>query len=708
MSDAQAAGSAPGGGSAGGGFGSLMGRILAGRGDVGLAVGIVIILAVLLLPLPPWLLDLMLAISITFSVMILMVALFIQGPLEFSAFPTVLLIATMLRLALNLASTRLILSRGHEGEAAAGEVIRAFGHFIMQGNVVIGIIVFSILVLVNFIVITKGSGRIAEVAARFTLDAMPGKQMAIDADLSAGLIDESQAKARRQKLEDESAFFGAMDGASKFVRGDAVAGLIITVINIVGGIIVGTAQQGLTMGEAASTFTLLTVGDGLVSQVPALMVSVAAGLLVSKAGVDGAADKILFKQFTHYPQVMGMSAGVLVIMALLPGTPMLPFLSLAGGCAFLGFTLNKQKKTAATKAAEAEAAQVAEKAPKEEPISQTLSMDHLRLELGYGLLPLINDSKGYRLTDQIKALRRQLASDMGFVMPSVRILDNMQLGSDAYMIRVKEMEAGSGTLKLESLLVMDPRGAPIDLPGEDTKEPAFGLPAKWVDKSHREEASFRGMTVVDPATVVTTHLTEVLKENMSELLSYAETKKLLDELPDANKKLVEDLVPSQVSVSFIQRVLQTLLKEQVSIRDLPTILEAMAEAVNHSQSIVMVSEHVRMRLARQLCMAYRNADGQLPLIALSPGWEQAFSESLVGQGEEKQLAMAPSKLQEFIGAVRQQYDAAGQAGEVPVLLTSPAIRPYVRSIIERFRPQTAVMSQNEVHPRARLKTVGQI
>ncbi|MGF1454602.1 MAG: flagellar biosynthesis protein FlhA [Alphaproteobacteria bacterium] len=679
------------------------------RGDLMVASGIVGILAVLLLPMGPLFLDLFLGVSLMFSVLILMVSLFIQRPLEFSAFPTVLLIATMMRLSLNLASTRLILANGHEGTDAAGDVIQAFGNFIMQGNVVIGVIIFAILVLVNFMVITKGSGRIAEVAARFTLDSMPGKQMAIDADLSAGLIDEETAKKKRKDLEDESNFFGAMDGASKFVRGDAMAGLIITFINVVGGMVIGMAQNGMDFATAANTYTLLTVGDGLVSQIPALIVSVGAGLLVSKSGVDGSTDKALVQQFTNYPQALGMAAAVLGIVILLPGTPKLTFLGLAGACGYGAYVLGRQQKEAKRKASEAEAVQRDDGKPTEEPISSALAMDNLRLELGYGLLPLINDAEGYRLTDQIKALRRQLATDMGFVMPSVRILDNMQLSSEHYAIKVKEMDAGEGTLKVGALMVMDPRGAPIDLPGEDTTEPAFGLPARWVDAGLREEAAFRGYTVVDPATVLTTHLTEVLKDNMPELLSYAETKKLLDDVPGDHQKLIEDLVPGQISMTGVQRILQALLRERVSIRDLATILEGISEATGFTQSIPMITEHVRMRLGRQICAANQDPGaGYLPLVVLSPDWEQAFAESLVGQGEERQLAMAPSQLQDFINQVRTIFEQLGAQGEMPVLLTSPLVRPYARSVVERFRPQTVVMSQNEIHPQARLKTLGQI
>jgi flagellar biosynthesis protein FlhA len=683
------------------------------RGDIALATGVMAILMVLVVPLPPWLLDIALALSITISVLVLMTGLFIQHPLEFSAFPTVLLIATMLRLALNLASTRLILSHGHEGTAAAGHVIEAFGNFVMGGNFVIGIIVFAILVIVNFVVITKGSGRIAEVAARFSLDAMPGKQMAIDADLSAGLIDEKEAKRRRKDLEDESSFYGAMDGASKFVRGDAIAGLLITFINVIGGIIIGVAQQGISFAEAAHSYTTLTVGDGLVTQIPALIVSTAAGLLVSKAGVSGAADKALVKQLSGYPKALGMSSAVMGLLAFLPGLPAIPFLALAAGAGLLALMAERQHKEIAATAVAAEAATAATAAaaqgPREEAIADILKMDDLRVELGYALLAMINGPDGSdRLTEQIKALRRQLAMDMGFVMPPCRLLDNVQLRPNEYVIKIKEVEAGRGTIHANLFMVMDPEGRPIDLPGVQTTEPTFGLPATWIDPAIREEAAIRGLTVVDPATVLSTHLTEVLKAHVADLLSYADVQKLLSDLPKEERKLVEDIVPSQINVSGIQRVLQALLNERISIRDLSTILEGIAEAVAFTRAVASITEHVRSRLARQLCAQNLSPNGYLPLLSLSPQWELAFAESLSGEGDDKHLAMAPSKLGEFVGAVRESFEDAARLGEIPVLLTSPGIRTHVRSIVERFRPHTVVMSQAEIHPRVRLKTIGTV
>jgi len=605
------------------------------QGDIALALGVAAVLVMLILPMPSWLLDVSLAVSITFSVMILMTCLFINRPLEFSSFPTVLLLATMLRLALNLASTRLILAEGHEGTDAAGQVIQAFGNFVMGGNFVIGVIVFAILVIVNFIVITKGSGRIAEVAARFSLDAMPGKQMAID----AGLIDEDEARTRRRELEDESTFFGAMDGAAKFVRGDAVAGLLITMINVIGGIIVGVAQNDLSFNEATQTYTLLTVGDGLVSQIPALIVSTAAGLLVSKAGVVGSTDKALFGQLSGYPRAMGLSSFLLICLSLLPGLPMLPFMLL--GALTGGLAWQVMQRQAAEAVAETEARAADAETPDEEPITTALAIDDLRVELGYGLLPLINDTRGHRLTDQIKALRRQIAADMGFVMPSVRILDNMQLPASEYVIRVKEVESGRGQVRPDKLLVMDPRGAAIDLPGEPTKEPAFGLDAMWVEETLREEASFRGLTVVDPPTVITTHLTEVLRDNMADMLSYAATQRLLEELPTEHRKLADDIIPGQLTATALQRVLQRLLSERVSIRDLPTILEGIAEAVAFTQNVINIAEHVRARIARQISHAATGPAGYIPLVPLSPQWEQDFAEALVGEGDDVQLAMAP-------------------------------------------------------------------
>jgi len=690
------------------------------RSDVLFALAVMGIITVLILPISPMLLDMLLGVSITISVLILMTALFVNKPLELSAFPTILLISTMLRLSLNIATTRLILSHGHEGSDAAGGVISAFSGFVTGGSVLIGAIVFGILTIINFVVITKGSGRIAEVSARFSLDAMPGKQMAIDADLSSGLIDDKVAKARRKELEDESTFFGAMDGASKFVRGDAVAGLLITFINLIGGMVIGIVINDLPFAEAVNTYTKLTIGDGLVAQIPALIISIAAGILVTKAGVEGSSEKAVLGQLSRVPAPLAITSALLFMFALLPGIPFIPFFLLSALMGYLAFYLHrtaKQKKV--TEAAAGSAVSgvgglpatpgaPGAPAPVDEKISETLQIDNLRLELGYGLLPLINYQKGHRLTEQIKALRKQVARELGFVMPPVRIQDNMQLPANSYVIKVKEVETARGEIRPDMLLVMDPAGAKITLPGEETVEPTFGLPAMWVTENYREEALFRNYTVVDPPTVVTTHLTEVVKENMADLLSYAETQKLLDDLGKEEQKLISETVPSQISVSGVQRVLQNLLGEMVSIRDLPTIMEAIAESSRVTQNVQLITEHVRMRLARQISHANTNEEGYISILAMSPAWEQSFVESLSGEGEEKVLSMPPSRIQDFITTVRQKFDQLAMQGENPVLLTSPTVRPYVRSIIERFRPQSVVLSQNEIHPKARIKTVGQL
>jgi len=688
-----------------------------GRSDIFFALGVVAILVVLILPLPPAVLDFMLGISITISVLILMTALFVDKPLHLSSFPTILLIATMLRLSLNIASVRLILSHGHEGTAAAGHVIQAFGSFVMTGSVVIGAIIFGILTIINFVVITKGSGRIAEVSARFSLDAMPGKQMAIDADLSAGLITEDIARSRRKELEDESNFYGAMDGASKFVRGDAVAGLMITFINFIGGLVIGVVQKGVSFNEALATYTTLTIGDGLVSQIPALVVSTAAGILVTKSGITGSAEKAVLGQLGRYPTAMGITSAFLFAMSLLPGIPAVPFWIISGMTGYAAWYLFQHPgslQPGGQKGAEA-AANAAKQLPgpeggakPEESPADFLHLDVLRLELGYGLLPLINYQRGHRLTEQIKALRRQMARELGFVIPAVRIQDNMQLPASTYVIKVKEIEAGRGEVRPEMLLVMNPAGGKIGLPGEETTEPTFGLPAMWIAETYREEALFRNYTVVDPPTVITTHLTEIIKDNLGELLSYTETQKLLDDLGKTQQKLITETIPSLISVSGVQRVLQNLLREMVSIRDLSTILEAIAEGTRVTQNMLLITEHVRARLARQISAANTAPGGFIPLLTLSPAWEQSFAEAISGDKDERTLSLAPSRIQEFINAVRTKFDQVAIQGDTPVLLTSPGVRPYVRSIVERFRPHTVVMSQNEIFPRAKIKTLGQI
>ncbi|WP_052389333.1 flagellar biosynthesis protein FlhA [Belnapia moabensis] len=674
-----------------------LGRLQPG-GDVTLAVGVALLLAVLVVPLPTLLLDAGLALSITVSVLVLMVALFLRSPLEFTAFPQLLLLTTLLRLALNVATTRTILSHGHEGPEAAGHVVAAFGGFLMGGDVMVGMIVFAILLIVNFMVVTKGSGRIAEVAARFSLDAMPGKQMAIDADLSAGIIDEAEARRRRGELEQESAFHGAMDGAAKFVRGDAIAGLIVTVVNLLGGLGIGVLRHGMPIGEAATTFATLTVGDGLISQIPALLISVAAGIVVTKGSGKERADEVMGRQLGSGWKPMALASGAAGFLALMPGMPLAPFLALAAG----GGALALNRRQAERKAAEAPPP--APPPPGEPPVAEALRLDLLRLELGYGLLSLAA-GEAPRLTEQIKSLRRTMASEMGFVLPSVRIQDNLELPPDEYVLRVKEIEAARGRLRPPLHLAIDPSGQVPAMPGERTNEPTFGLPALWIEEALRDEALARGCTVVDCAGVLATHLTETVRDTMPELLSFAETQKLLDELPTEHKKLVADVIPAQISLGALQRVLQALLAERVSIRDLPTILEGVQEAVSGgARGMGAILATVRARLARQLSEAARGPQGYVPLVPLSAEWELAFAESLTGPPEERQLAMAPSRLQEFMQRVREVLDNA--AGEAPVLVCSAGIRAHVRAIVERFRPSTVVLSHLWTPPSGQGKTSG--
>ena len=670
--------------------------------DIGLASGVMALLVILVLPLPPFLLDCGLAISITASVLILMVGLFIVRPLDFTSFPTLLLISTLLRLSLNVATTRLVLSHGYEGPTAAGHVVAAFGGFLMGGDVLIGVIVFAILLVVNFMVITKGSGRIAEVAARFSLDAMPGKQMAIDSEMSAGSINDVEAKRRRRELEEESSFYGAMDGAAKFVRGDAIAGLIITVINIVGGLTIGVFRHGMPVGDAFNTFTTLTVGDGLVSQIPALLVSTAAGIVVTKGGIEGTADKAIFRQLGASPKALGIAAAAAALLASLPGLPALPFLLLAGLAGGGAWTRYRGQVTAA----EAVAMGIQSTEVVEPPISQSLQIDTLRLELGFGLLSLASGD-GARLTEQIKVLRKTFAVEMGFILPPVRVQDNMELPPNGYCFRIKEMECGKGELRPGMLLAINPAGGFAAVEGERTKEPAFGLPAVWISEIKRQEAILKGCTVVDLASVLITHLTELIRGNLDELLSYSETQKLLDGLAKEHQRLVAELIPSQISVGGVQRVLQGLLAERVSIRDLPTILEGIQEACGSGvRAISGLLSHVRIRLSRQISMANTGQGGYIPVLPLSAEWEAAFAEAIVPNGDERQLAIAPSRLREFVKSLKTAFDAA--AGEQPVVICSSLIRPHVRMVIARSQPSTVVLAQQEIHPQSRLRALGSV
>jgi flagellar biosynthesis protein FlhA len=670
-------------------------------GDIGLALCVLFQLSILILPIPTFLLDMALALSFIASILILLIALSLDRPLDFSSLPTLLLLTTILRLSLNVATARLILSHGNEGPYAAGQVVAAFGSFLMGGDVVVGAIIFSMLLMVNFVVITKGSSRIAEVAARFYLDAMPGKQMAIDADLSSGTIDEPTARIRRAELSEESGFYGAMDGASKFVRGDAISALVITLINIFGGLAMGLLRAHMSIESALSTFTTLTIGDGLVSQIPALLVSTAAGIVVSKGAVEGKMHGKLAAQLGSSVNPLMMASGAAGLLALLPGLPTTPFLLvsvLAGGAAWHRFS--------ARAAEQAEAVPVAP--PPDSGVTQVSLLDVVRVELGYGLLELAS-GMGQQLPEQIKRLRRALATDLGFVLPSVRIQDNVELDPYNYVFALKEISAGNGELRPLMMLAISPGDQAAELPGEPTTEPTFGLPARWIAPGLADQARSANWTVVDPATVLTTHLAEVVKENIAEFLSYTETQKILTNLPQEQQKLVADLIPSTITVGGLQRVLQMLLAERISIRDMPTILEAVQEACSSNlKSVGAIVAHVRTRLSRQISDSLIGAAGYVPVVVLSTEWEDTLAGALVGPPEDRQLALGQEKLREFLDRLRVVMDSAVGNGDKPALMTSMQVRYHVHSIIDRIRMNVPVIAQAEVHRRARVKVVGTI
>ncbi|MCP9481073.1 flagellar biosynthesis protein FlhA [Shimia sp. CNT1-13L.2] len=680
-------------------------RQTVGNRDIAFAIGVVLILAMLFIPLPPFLLDIGLAVSLSLAVLILMVSLWIQTPLDFNSFPTLLLVVTMLRLALNVSSTRLILSEGHQGTGAAGKVIEGFAGFIVGGDYVIGIVIFAILVTINFIVITKGSTRIAEVAARFSLDAMPGKQMAIDADLGAGIIDEDEARARRKVLEEESAFFGAMDGASKFVRGDAVAGIIITLINVIGGILIGMTSHSLSISQAAANYTVLTIGDGLITQIPALVVSLAAGLLVTKGGTRGAANEVVLAQLGGFPKALYMAAALCFGVGWLPGFPVAVFLPLSAAMAAMGYVM--QKHAESVKQAEQAAAEFAEsqEQSKEETVFDLLQVDDVRLNLGTGLVPLIT-SQNAALPGKVKSLRNLFIKDFGFVLPPVRIKDDNTLPPNTYSVSLNEVETARGDVRPMMMMVIDPEGSQIDLPGEQTREPTFGLNAVWVDETRASEAELMGLTVVDPESVITTHLTEIIKEHMPEILNYSATQELIEGQSKEYQKLLSDSGSS--SAVMLQHVLQALLAERISIRNLPRIIEAIAEATATTQNIRQVVEHVRGKLSKQICQSLIDPQGHVPVITLGADWERELTNSVSNVNGEETFIMSPQRVQEFVLAARQEIQRFSSGDHWPALLVSPSVRPYVRSIFERVSPMTQIISHNEVHRKASLRTMGTV
>jgi len=676
------------------------------QSDLFLAFGVVGVLLIMVIPLPTPLLDLLLSLNITLGIIILLVSMYIQQPLEFSAFPSVLLVTTLFRLSLNIASTRIILLRGNEGADAAGRVIESFGSFVVGGNYVVGLVVFLILVLVNFVVITKGATRIAEVAARFTLDAMPGKQMSIDADLNAGLIDETEARSRRLRISREADFYGSMDGASKFVRGDAIAGIIITIINIVGGLLIGIMQQDLTMAEAAQTYTLLTIGDGLVSQVPALIISTAAGIVVSRAASDANLGQDLARQLFLSPRAVGVSASIVFFFGLIPGLPQVPFLVLAsimGGIAYLGARESKKSEKAEAKAVK--------ELPEEgvpEQVESLLPLDIMELEVGYGLIPLVDVQQDGSLLEKIKSIRRQFALEMGFIVPPLHIRDNLQLGPNEYSLLIKGNQITSGELEPDQHLAMKAGEISEEIEGINTKEPAFGLPAKWIRPSERERAQMAGYTVVEPATVLATHLTEVIRKHAHELMGRQETQKLLDNLAETHPKVVEELVPNILSVGQVQKVLQNLLRENVSIRDLLTILETLADYGPSISNTDVLTEYVRQGLARSITKQYQLEDRSLPLMTVDKTIEDIIVSSIHRTDQETYLSLDPSIAQKIITEFSRSNETFGRMNVQPVVLCSPVVRPHLKRLTERFFPNLAVLSHNEIAPEAKIQSLGAV
>lgn len=668
-----------------------------------MAVVVVGILLVMMIPLRPFILDILLSFNITFSLTILLVSMYVLKPLDFSVFPSILLIATLFRLSLNVASTRLILLHGNEGLGAAGRVIETFGHFVVGGNFVIGFIVFLVLVLINFIVITKGATRIAEVAARFTLDAMPGKQMSIDADLNAGLITEADAKIRRNEVEQEANFYGAMDGASKFVRGDAIAGIIITLINILGGLIVGVLQQGVPLSDAAHTYTLLTVGDGLVTQIPALIVSTASGMLVTRSTASSDLGKEVERQLFLQPEVIAAASVILLVFGLIPGMPKVSFLSISlvmAVFAYAVFRSSKESEKAGAGAVPEESAT--------ESVEALLPLDLLGLEIGYSLIPLVDAEQGGELLERIRGLRRQLALEMGFVVGAIHIRDDLQLKPNGYVIKLKGVEVAKGEIMLGHYLAITTGDEHIKINGIETKEPAFGLPAVWIDEKDKERIQANGFVVVDPATVISTHLTEIIKTYAHELLDRQSVQSLLENFGINHPKLVQELVPNIIPIGTLQKVLQQLLRERISIRDLLTILETLADYVPITKDVDKLIGYVRQALARTITRQYEDRDGNITVVMVSPDIEDSIVKSVQHTEYESFVTADPDIIQNIVSGFQKFVKIFTDRGLEPIVLCSPNTRIYLRKILEKFFPNVAVLSYNEIIDDTNIKSLGML
>ncbi|MEW6542371.1 MAG: flagellar biosynthesis protein FlhA [Nitrospirota bacterium] len=668
--------------------------------DVIMSIAVVGILVIMLLPLPRFALDLLLSFNITLAIVVLLVGMQVRKPLEFSVFPSVLLMVTLFRLSLNIASTRLILLHGNEGPGAAGEVIRAFGNFVMGGNYTVGLVVFCILVVINFVVITKGAGRVAEVAARFTLDAMPGKQMSIDADLNAGLINETEARRRRREIAEEADFYGAMDGASKFVRGDAIAAVIIILVNIIGGLTIGVLQQGMSLAAAAQNYTLLTVGEGLVAQVPALIVSTAAGIVVTRAASESALGQEIARQVLVSPKVFATASVILVGLGMVPGLPHVAFLLLGSLVGWLAYELYRQERERAVVPAPAAPAKGAE------PVPQVAPLDLMEVQVGYGLIGLVDGEQGGLLLERIKGIRRQTASDMGFLVPPIHIRDNLQLRPNEYAILLKGVELVRGEVLPGHVLAIDPGSAHKEaVRGIPTKEPAFGLPALWVPESGREQAQMAGFTVVDGSSVIATHLSEVIKRHAHELIGRQEVQALLDELAKTHPKLVEELIPNLLSLGAIVRILGNLLRERVPIRDLRTILEAIADHAGVTKDPEVLTEAARQAVGRAITRQYLVVDGTLPVITLDPRLDRRLADQAAAGGQGGLWSLEPGLSQKLLGLLKQAAERVATKGQQPVILCSPGLRRHLRRVTERILPSVPVLALNEIDGVAKIKAV---
>ncbi len=670
-------------------------------GDIIVAISIIAIVVIIIVPIPLFMVDLLLSINISLALLVLLIAIYNKEPLEFSVFPSLLLITTLFRLALNITTTRYILKDGN-----AGNVIEAFGNFVIGGNAIVGFVVFIIIIIIQFMVITKGAERVSEVAARFTLDAMPGKQMAIDADLNSGLISENDAKVRRQRIQREADFYGAMDGASKFVKGDAIAGIIITVINIAAGFLIGSFINGMSITEALKQYTLLTVGDGLVSQIPALLISTGTGIVVTRAASDSDLGTDVLSQLFNQPKIMFIISGVLLFLGITP-LPTIPYFILSATFLYLGFILRNEIIKGESEELEVEEEAEIEEIRKPESILPLLNIDPIELEFGYGIIPLADPNQGGDLFDRLVMIRRQIAMELGIVVPMIRLRDNIQLEPNEYLIKIKGIDIARGNIMFDHFLAMDPGTAEDKIEGIDTIEPAFGLPAKWISEDLREKAEILGYTVVDPSSIISTHLTEVIKKHSSELLGRQEVKTLIDNIKEQNSALIDELVPKLMTIGEIQKVLCNLLRENVSIRDLVTILETLADYCLITKDPNMLTEYVRQSLGRAITRQYIN-NNKLKVITLDPQLEKTIMESIQQSEHGSYLSLDPNTTQSLLNNLSVELQKLVTIGEQPIVLTAPIVRIYFKNLSEQLIPDLVVLSYNEIEQNIEVQSVGMV